>query len=398
VRLRSLNILSIWAICLFFILSCSPQPPGEPLRPSALELVPAREVPRFEDDLDPVSLRAAIKKSLIFYDRVPADRTYALGEMQLNAGQHKATLIHFLKLLDEGRLNSASIASDFDVYRTRGDRDSGKSLVTGYYEPVLEGSLERDSSFPCPLYRVPPDLVNIDLSTFDPDRFSGVRLVGRLKDSRFIPYYTRAEIEVQRSLEASGSQLVWLRDPVDVFFLHIQGSGMITLRDGSVMRVGYAGTNGRAYRSIGKYLIDKGVMNSSDVTLQAIKTFLKGNPEIREEVLSHNESYIFFRKVEDGPVGSINVVLTAGRSIATDPQHHPRGALAFLEAEKPRMNDSGEVVAWEPLHRWVLNQDAGGAIKGVGRVDLFCGSGEAAERVAGRMKHPGRLYFLVKKE
>jgi membrane-bound lytic murein transglycosylase A len=139
-------------------------------------------------------------------------------------------------------------------------------------------------------------------------------------------------------------------------------------------------------------------MSSEEMSLQSIRSYLRDHPEVREDVLWHNESYVFFRWLEDGPVGSINVPLTAGRSIATDFNYYPRGALAFLESEKPRLDANGRVIGWEPLHRWVVNQDTGGAIKGAGRVDLFCGSGETAEWVAGRLKHPGSLYFLVKRE
>jgi membrane-bound lytic murein transglycosylase A len=192
--------------------------------------------------------------------------------------------------------------------------------------------------------------------------------------------------------------LVWLKDPVKAFFLHVQGSGAIHLPDGRLLRVGYAGKNGRPYRSIGQYLIEKGEIAPEAMSLQAIEAYLEEHPERIEEVLWHNESYIFFRKIDKGPVGSISVVLTAGRSIATDPAFYPRGGLAFLKTQQPVLDDSGEVTGWKPLNRWVLNQDTGGAIKGYGRVDLFAGSGKEAEWVAGRLKHSGMLYFLVKKE
>lgn len=173
---------------------------------------------------------------------------------------------------------------------------------------------------------------------------------------------------------------------------------MIRLSGNKYRRLGYAGANGRPYKSIGKDLLDLGVIKREDMSLQAIREFLKGHPETRDEIMWRNESYVFFRWVEVGPLGSLNVPLTAGRSVATDAKFHPKGAIAFLETQKPRLGKDQEVLGWEPLHRWVVNQDTGGAIKGVGRVDLFCGTGGDAEAVAGRLKHPGRLFFLLKKE
>lgn len=352
----------------------------------------------FSDDLDGKSLRDAVQKSLDFYARIPDGRTYPLGDMAVSARRLRETLLEFLRLLDAGRLERASIAESFDVYRASGTAAESKPLVTGYYEPVLEGRLEGTREFCYPLYGVPPDLLTIDLAAFDPVRYPGQRLVGRLKDKLVVPYYTRDEIDGKKRIHQAATKLAWLRDPLDAFFLHIQGSGIIKLPDGQSLRIGYAGANGRPYRSVGKILIDKGLMTSEETTLQSIRSFLTAHPELRDEVLGQNESYVFFRWVKEGPLGSLSVTLTGGRSIASDPVYHPRGAIAFLVSKKPRLGAHGQVLDWEPLQRWVLNQDSGGAIKGVGRVDLFCGSGETAEWTAGRMKHPGELYFLLKRD
>ncbi len=382
-----------------------PRPPEKPAQealspeqpPSLFERVSGEEVPRFTDDMDRESLLAALEKSLVFLGRVPEDRTYPLGEAQVTAGRIKESLLYFRRLAEEGRTDRETIAREFDIWRVREGASEGKPLVTGYYEPILEGRLERNGQFCYPLYQLPSDLLTIDLSSFDSGRFSGERLLGRLDGNRVVPYYTRAEIDGQKKIEKSAPQLVWLSDPVDAFFLHVQGSGKIRMPNGGYRRLGYAGSNGRPYRSVGKVLLDRGIMTPDEMSLQAIRAYLGANPEMRDEVLWYNESYVFFRWVEDGPLGSLNVPLTAGRSIATDPRYQPRGALVFIETEKPRLNERGEVLAWEPLRRWVLNQDTGGAIKGAGRVDLFCGSGEAAEGIAGRLKHPGKVYFLIKK-
>ncbi len=387
----------LWGLFLILLLSCSQQISEKPVKSPGFEPVPITEIPNFADDLDSESLRTAIRRSLSFYSRIPGAKTFALGEMSVTAEELKAVLLEFLQLMDSGKLNSASIAEIFDIYRSRSSESSGESLVTGYYEPVLDARIEPDNVFRYPIYGIPPDLITIDLASFNAENFSGQRLVGRMEGNRVVPYYTRMEIDGKKKLEPYGCQLAWLSNAVDVFFLQIQGSGMLRLPGEQFRRVGYAGANGRPYKSIGKYLIEKGAMSAEELTLQSLRDYLQAHPDEQDEILWQNESYVFFRWVEDGPLGSINVPLTAGRSIATDPQFHPGGALAFLETKKPRLNTDGQVLGWEPLQRWVLNQDAGGAIKGPGRADLFCGSGETAEWTAGRLKHPGRLYFLLPK-
>ena len=386
-------------LCVMLLLGCTPPTQKEPPKTDSAERVPMEEIPPFEDDLDRESLKTAIEKSLSYFDRIPGDRTFSLGNIQVSAEAVKTSLLHFLGLMETGRLNRDEVARSFDVYRVGSTGETkDRLLVTGYYEPLLEGRLVQDDEFCYPVYGSPSDLLTVDLANFESERFPKERLVGRLEGSRVVPYYTREQIDGQNSLKSLAPSLVWLRDPIEAFFLHVQGSGMIRLPEDRLVRVGYAGSNGRPYRSIGKRLLDKGVIPREEMSLQSIRSYLRAHPEIRDEILWYNESYVFFRWVNEGPVGSLNVVLTTGRSVATDVRYYPKGGLAFLQTEKPKLDANGEVTGWEPLNRWVLNQDTGGAIKGSGRVDLFCGSGEAAERIAGRLKHPGKLYFLLKKE
>jgi len=362
-----------------------------------VERISLTEIPAIDDDKDLTSFKTAIERSLTFFGRIPGDRVFSLGDLPIPAKIIKESLLHLLKLIESGHLNREDIDKAFNVYRYRTIGSPAELLVTGYYEPILQAGLEPDRKFRYPVYGMPPDILEIELSAFDPDRFAGEHLVGRLQGNRVVPYYSRAEIDGQGKLAKAACELAWLEDPVDVFFLQVQGSGILKLRDGRQLRIGYAGANGRPYKSVGKYLIEKGIMTSEEVSLQSIRSYLKTHPEVRDEVLWYNESYVFFRWVAEGPMGSINVPLTAGRSIATDSKYYPRGAPGFLVSEEPELDASGAVVGWKPLRRWVLNQDTGGAIKGPGRVDLFCGSGETAERVAGRLKHPGALYIFVKK-
>jgi membrane-bound lytic murein transglycosylase A len=380
------------------LLGCPSEPPQKAPETGALVRVSAEELPGFADDLDGDSLRTAVQQSLTFYSRVPPDRTYRLGELQIRVDLLQATLVEFLALLDSGRLTAEAIFQTFDVYRYQPEESETELLLTGYYEPILEGRLMPDDEYRYPLYSAPPDLLTVDLAAFDPELYAGKTLRGRLSGDRVVPYFTREQIDGQDKLSDHSCELIWLRDPLDVFFLQIQGSGMIRLPQEEYFRVGYAASNGRPYRSIGKYLLDKGLMQREEITLQSIRAYLQTHPEMHHEVLWHNESYVFFRRVEQGPVGSLNVPLTAGRSIASDPECYPRGGIAFLQSQKPRLDADGQVIHWEPLHRWVVNQDTGGAIKGFKRADLFCGSGEPAEHVAGRLKHAGKLYFFIKKQ
>ena len=214
-----------------------------------------------------------------------------------------------------------------------------------------------------------------------------------------VPYFSRTEIEEGGVL--AGQELVYLADPVDAFILHVQGSGRIQFADGSLRRVQFAAKNGHEYRSIGRLLVEKGIMRKEETTLPKIVRYLKEHPEEEKAILQYNDSYVFFRWGDDfaiGPLGSLGEPLTPGRSVALDQNCFPPGSLAFLTARKPIVNAAGEIIGWEPLHRFVLNQDSGAAITGCGRVDLFLGPGRYAEAAAGNMKYPGVLYFLVKKK
>jgi membrane-bound lytic murein transglycosylase A len=265
-------------------------------------------------------------------------------------------------------------------------------LVTGYYEPVVEASPERTPGYAVPILGLPDDLVEARLEAFDP-RYRGERIVGRVDGRRLVPYWPRADIDAGR-LAGRGLELAWARDPVDVFFMEIQGSGTLRFPDGREQRVGYAGANGRAYRAIGRLLIDEGHVPREAMSMQAIRAWLAAHPEERRRVLQHNESYVFFRPLTGPPEGSLGRPLTPGRSIATDMRLFPPGALAFIETEQPERAADG-ATRWSPLARFVLNQDTGGAIRGAGRVDFFWGRGERAAFAAGLMRQPGRLHVLV---
>jgi membrane-bound lytic murein transglycosylase A len=341
----------------------------------------------FTDDLDPASLELAIERSINYYENAGRNKVYRIADRLIGAQQLKETLTAFRTILrktDNAADLSKKIAMGFNVYRIAGTGDSNHSLFTGYYEPLLEGSLKRTEKYKYPLYRVPPDLIKNENN------------VGRMKDGKFIPYYSRREIDVDGVLQGKNLELVWVADPVELYSLHIQGSGKIKLEDETLLTVGYAQTNGRPFRSITKFMLEGGKIKSSEASYRHV--FLKGKEEKEMyDILSYNERYTFFRFLDKEPVGSLGEPVTPGRSIATDPDFFPEGALAFIRLRKPVFDTEGNVKERVSFSRFVLNQDKGSAIEGPGRVDLFCGFGTKAEYTAGTLKEKGELYLLIKK-
>lgn len=395
------------AVCLAFLLAAGcaaiPEKPVSrpaPIPASVLTPVPSGQWPLLTDDMDVPSLKTAIERSLAYYNRLPEKTPYRFGAAVYTAGELKESLLEFLAIMEDPEpweAKEKKIGERFDLYRSSGLDDKGKILYTGYYEPVLEGSLEKTDDCRYPLYRQPEDSLVINLEKFR-KKYKGDRLIGRIENGEVVPYYSREEIDTAGYLEGRGLEIAWVKDPIELFFLHVQGSGMICLPDSRCIQVSYARANGRPFSGVGRVLIDQGKLAASDLSLQGVKKYLRSHPGEVTEILNQNESYVFFRIVEEGPMGSLGVTVTGGRSIATDSTLFPRGALAFIRTRKPVVDEKGQAVAWEAFSRFVLNQDTGGVITGPGRVDLFCGRGEPAENIAGYMKEEGELYFLVKKK
>jgi membrane-bound lytic murein transglycosylase A len=353
----------------------------------------------FRDDMDRDSLTLAIRRNLEYLDRLQPGTVFHYGPHDCTIQQVRESQEAFLDLLskglDAGQL-SREIRKKFRVYRATGRVGDAGILFTGYYEPIYEGSLVPDETFKYPLYKPPDDLMSIDLSLFS-EKFKGERIVARIEGRKVEPYYSRYQIDAERILEGKGLEIAWLKNPLDVAFLHIQGSGRLRLRDGKELLVNYQASNGRPYRSIGRYMIEKGFVARKGMSMQGIRKYLTEHPEVLDEVLNANPSYVFFRQVEKGPLGSLGVLLTPGRSVALDSRIFPKGALGFISCRKPLFNDQGDIVSWTPFSRFVLNQDTGGAIRGAGRADIFWGSGPYAELTAGHLQHEGELYVLIKK-
>lgn len=271
--------------------------------------------------------------------------------------------------------------------------DGGREgLVTGYYEPVVRGSRTRKPPYVTPVFGPPDDLIVVELAELYPE-LKHMRLRGRLIETdrgrRLVPYYSRADWANEEARRA-GQALLWVDDPVDFFFLQIQGSGQVELADGSRLRIGYADQNGHPYRSIGAWLIERGELKSHEASMQGIKAWAEKNPQRLQELLNANPSLVFFRELKaegSGPPGALGVPLTPERSIAVDPRHTPLGAPVWLATTRPNSDRT--------LARLMLAQDTGGAIRGPVRADFYWGTGPEAGSLAGKMKQRGSMWVLL---
>jgi|WetSurMetagenome_2_1015567.scaffolds.fasta_scaffold38761_2 membrane-bound lytic murein transglycosylase A len=380
----------------------TPQPPAQPkAQPqpapqASLQPVSWDVLKPVEDDLDLAGLEGAFTASAAYYAKLPPATAFDFGGEKVTARDLAETMAALSTMLGEKGLSEKEkvkrLAKSTRVFKSVGSDGAGAVLVTGYYEPWLEGRRAPDAKFMVPLYRRPEDMLTVDLSLF-PAAKSQARIVGRAEGGQVLPYFSRGEIS-SGALSGKGLELLWLEDPVDLFFLQVQGSGRVTLEDGTTVRVQYDAQNGQPYRSLGKALIDKGVLTAEQVSMHSIRKYFQDHPD-QLDLLNDNASYTFFRLEDDGPFGNIGVALTPGRSIATDARVFPKGAPAFLRTRKPVIDAKGQVSGWVPMTRFVVNQDTGGAIVGPGRVDLFWGGGPQAEASAGCMKEPGELYFIL---
>lgn len=276
----------------------------------------------------------------------------------------------------------------FTPYRATTAEGGDSGLITGYYQPILNGSRTQSARYRYPLYARPDDLVTVELASLYPE-LAYKRLRGRLDGARLVPYYSRGEIDIVPS-PLAGKEVLWVDDVVDLFFLQIQGSGIVRLEGGESLTVGYAEQNGQPYQSIGKLLISRGELTTDKASMQGIKEWGRRNPDKLRELLNGNPSYVFFRELPNGlsgPLGALGVPLAAERSIAVDPRHIPLGAPVFLSTTYPN--------SAKPLRRLVMAQDTGGAIKGSVRADFFWGAGFEAGRQAGAMKQQGKMWVLL---
>lgn len=352
----------------------APVAPGQAARkPPALAAVGFADLPQWTND-DHASALAAFVRGCEALAARDAWRAACAAARKVPAVNPSAARRYF--------------EANFQPFRAL-DADGGsEGLVTGYYEPLLHGSRTPSTRYRFPLYGVPDDLLVVDLSALYPE-LKGRRVRGRLEGRRIVPYYSRAQIENgQAALDAK--VLFWVDDPVDLFFLQVQGSGQIRLDTGERVRVGYGDQNGHPYRSIGRFLVDRGELTLEKASMQAIREWAQKNPDKLPEVLRHNASYVFFRELASdlpGPLGALGVPVSAGRSLAVDPRYIPLGAPVYLATTWPNTQ--------RPLQRLMMAQDTGSAIRGPIRGDYFWGYGDRAGVQAGRMRQSARMWVLL---
>lgn len=373
------------AACTTTLPPATPTPPTAPAKPT----VPAQPEGQVQ------TLQKSSFAAMPGWDRDelrdawPAFLTSCQTLIRRNEWKSACTVARQVNANDEGAIR-AFFESSFTPYKVFNPDGSDTGLVTGYYEPLLRGARKRGGAFQTPLYRAPEDLLTIDLASLYPE-LKNMRLRGRVVGNKVVPYSSRAELLQSGAL--AGKELVWVDDPVEAFFLQVQGSGRVQLNDTQeTVRLAYADQNGYPYKSIGRYLVDKGEMTLSQASAQGIKAWVVANPSRQNELLNVNPSYIFFKeeKITDpskGPKGAMGLPLTGQRSIAIDPQHIPLGAPVFLATTQPNSDAI--------LQRLVLAQDTGGAIRGAVRADYFWGFGNEAGEKAGGMKQRGMMWVLL---
>jgi len=385
--LKCVSIVFFCSILILSVSSCTSQKSYRELK--------RNQYPLFIDDFSDESLLNAIDHHLNYLKGFAPEEEVLIGDQQVTYGMLTQSLTSFKSIIEYSPTPfdlDSLIADNFLVFEAEGrnNRESTDILLTGYYEPVFNGSTEKTELYRYPIYRRPDSLITRT------DELSGKKAVGRLSSSGdFIPYWSRKTIETEDLLQ--GYELAYLSDPLDAYLLHVQGSGRIRFPDGSIRAVHFASSNGLTYNSLGKLFVDEGIMVLADVSIPSIREYFTKYPHELPRMLHHNPRYIFFQwGKSEGPKGSIGEVLTPGRSIAIDHSILPSGTIGYLVSRAPVIGNDGSIIQWKPLYRFVLPQDSGSAIKGAGRADLFWGTGTYAETAANHMKENGKLYFLLK--
>ncbi len=366
----------------------------------------ADALPRFEETFKARGgLVKAAKKAIKYLESLPpertlkvADRSYAPAAL-IDSAKAIVEIAQTAKTADEF---DKRVREGFDVFQSAGSDGQGRVIFSSYYQPTLKASAKKSAAFPYPLYKRPPDMVEVDFASFD-KKFAGMEpQLGRVgKDKRVTPYPSRDDIDRRKALAGKGLEVAWLKDALDVMDLHVQGSGILKYASGKEVLVKYAGTNGRPYNSVGLTLIKTGAMSREEITHAKLADYLRANPDAAAWILAQNPRYTFFDVAplpEDGePFGATDQSLVPARAIAIDPAVVPLGALTFFTTTSTLADKTGRILGQFPTARFAFGLDTGGAIKGPGRVDIYAGHGAQAEATARGQWAEGKLFILVKK-
>ena len=346
------------------------------------------------DDMDWKSLEQVIQNQLAVMEAQDEYMPVTLEGLNLTKGDLKNTLDAFQNLLRQNLEPdefNRRVRKEFSLYKA-GQGTNKKFLFTGYYTPVIPASPFRTEEYVYPIYRLPDDSPQLNTISLKPSDGSQNASFPAWKS------YTREQIDRHQVLKNQHLEIAWLKDDLERFFLHIQGSAILQFPDGKLQNVGYAGANKYAYRGIGKLMVKDGLLGKGQRSMQGIKKYLRSHPEIIPKYLYQNKRYIFFSYNDAGPRGSGGGTLVGGRSLATDKSIYPAGGLALIFVRKPVLNQDDKIIGWKRTFRFVVDQDTGSDIKGPGRADLFFGIGQRPGIMAGSFKEWGEVYYLIKKK
>ncbi len=363
-------------------------PPAPPVAKLTLTRTSFDRLPGWREDTHSAAV-FALGRSCARLRDLSSDRPLGAGGIGGRVGRWQAICAALARVAEGDDGAARRFFETWFVPYLAADNRNAEGLFTGYYEAQLRGAWRAGGRYRVPIYTRPPDLITADLGRFRPE-WRGQNVAGRVVDGHLVPFQTRAEIQ-GGALAGRGLELLWVDDPVDAFFLHIQGSGRVVMEDGQVVRLGYAGRNGHAYVAIGRELVAGGAIAAETLSMQSIRAWLRAHPAEAADLMARNPSFIFFRAIDgDGPIGTQGAVLTPGRSLAVDQRFVPLSVPVWLDTTDPLNHAT-------PLRRLVVAQDTGSAVKGPVRGDLFWGHGDAAAARAGRMKETGRYYLLLPK-
>jgi len=378
------------SIALGLVAACQTPDYGRPLPPGWPALLPLKKGehrPRFTNAwYDRAELLPALDRSIEWYGRPSSQQHFPIEGVSHERA--RASVMHFKELLSTCRDADefdARVSQDFEILKSAGwNGKGGGVLFTGYCTPILDGALTADATYRYPLYALPDDLAKGK---------DGEILGQRQPDGSITPYPTRAAIEASGMLKNRNLELVYLRDPLDAFIAHVNGSAVIRLPNGSEKRFGYHGKNGREYRSLGKLLVKDKQIAAKDISLAAIRAWGEKHPDLLQQYINQDDSFVFFLPIDGAPKGSLNVDVEPGRTLATDKTLFPRGALVYVDVKTPSNANTAYL-----YDRMMLDQDTGGAIRTAGRADIYIGIGDDAEHIAGATKYPGQMYYLFLKQ
>ena len=348
------------------------------------------------DDLDTSSLVKVIENYLVVLRNQDLDQTISLGPLIVTFGRLKATLEGFLDLLEQGlppKEFSQKVKENHIIYQA-GIGEKKEVLFTGYYTPVIPASRFKWGNYCYPIYQMPQSLKK---TGFVYKQGLPENQHGAFHPGDDAPNFTREDIDGRQTLKDRNLEIAWLKNDLERYFLHIQGSGILKFIDGTKEGVKYAGSNGYSYKPIGREMLRDGVLPQTQGSMQGIKKYFAENPQDIQEYLFRNKRYVFFEFTQENPRGSSGAEVVAGRSIATDPAFYPLGTLSFMMAQKPALGVNDEITGWKDFSRFVVNQDTGSAIKGPERMDLYFGTGNRAGAAAGHYMKKGKVFFLIRK-